>query len=85
VHSLELNAKASVACVYSARKCMVVQLPKAGLERSLAGKALAVKCKTFSVGHFFHSTSPSLVITQALWHPLSDVHLVILTSDNRLR
>jgi hypothetical protein len=45
-----------------------------------------ISCRVFQVGGFFFSSHQySVQIVQAAWHPLSDSHLVILTSDNTLR
>ncbi len=46
---MELNAKGTVAAVCSVNKCCVVQLPKAGLELTLADKTRTVKCKYVSI------------------------------------
>lgn len=37
------------------------------------------------VGHFYHALGVSVEIIQALFHPLSETHLVLLTSDGALR
>ncbi len=41
--------------------------------------------RSIPVGNSFHSANPSIFIQKVLWHPLSDNHLAILTSDNTLR
>jgi Nuclear pore component len=37
------------------------------------------------IGEYFHSTHPTVRIMRVRWHPLSDRHLAVLTSDSTLR
>eukprot|EP00898_Chlorokybus_atmophyticus_P001133 jgi/Chlat1/201/Chrsp1S08776 len=43
------------------------------------------KCRTVLLAAEFFRVRPALRVLQASWHPLSDVHVVVLTSDSVLR
>ncbi|EFJ52965.1 hypothetical protein VOLCADRAFT_86496 [Volvox carteri f. nagariensis] len=51
-----------------------------------SGHAVRVKsCRLLHVDPVLFGSRPGLVLYQASWHPHSEEHLVLLTSDNRLR
>jgi len=83
VVKLILSYTCRYLCVVGINNCTIVELSsRANAE---LGKDQDTQCRTFSVGDFFHSTHPSITILQVSWHPFSDHHLAILTSDNTLR
>jgi hypothetical protein len=82
---MSCNARGNLLCITSRSSCYVVHLPKKGLEGSLADGMDGIKCRTVAVGSYFHASNSSLTIIQCSWHPRSESHLVVLTSDRRLR
>ncbi|KXZ44842.1 hypothetical protein GPECTOR_61g795 [Gonium pectorale] len=50
-----------------------------------AGGARHKQCRLLQVDPVLFSSRPGLVLFQASWHAHSEEHLVLLTSDNRLR
>ena len=91
-HSLQLNSQGTYAAVHSTNTVYLVFLATNKLEKALLATASAsaaadqgVKVKCASVGAWFHQTNTSLQILQVAFHPLSDIHLYILTNDSVLR
>jgi len=99
-HTLQLNSQASYAAVHSTNTLYLVYLAANKLEKALmyaepaAGSSAAatrpadlpgVKVKSSAVGAWYHQNNPSLQILQVSFHPLSDVHLLVLTNDSVLR
>jgi hypothetical protein len=97
---VQLNSQASYASIHSTNTLYLVYLAANKLEKALMyaepspaatngarkhGELPGVKVKSAAVGAWFHQNNPSLQILQVSFHPLSDVHLLVLTNDSILR
>jgi hypothetical protein len=81
---LVANEPGTLLAVWSEGGVSVVRLLRPGVETALAHRdnVAAVVCPAVSVGSFYTGVA---AVVHVAWHPLSPRHLVVLTSDARLR
>ncbi|EDO39277.1 predicted protein, partial [Nematostella vectensis] len=88
VSSLQFSITGKYLALIGERGITVLEVPQRwGRFAEYEGGSDTVNCRTILVDERFFSTHHKAMVLQASWHPESPVdgHLVVLTSDNRLR
>ncbi|KAF4353389.1 hypothetical protein F8388_016350 [Cannabis sativa] len=81
VHKISINRSGSALFLFGSDALSVMYLYGRG-----SSKDDAIICRTVSVGSQIYSNGSSVIrVLQVLWHPYSDTHLGILSSDSVFR
>jgi hypothetical protein len=85
VSYFEFNKSGKYLLAVSPRKCAVIEISQRARLEIARSESEELITQTLWLGERLLAQQPSCQIVKASWHPLSDSHVVVLTSDNTLR
>eukprot|EP01122_Echinamoeba_exundans_P017909 TRINITY_DN9857_c0_g1_i1.p1 TRINITY_DN9857_c0_g1~~TRINITY_DN9857_c0_g1_i1.p1 ORF type:complete len:943 (+),score=206.15 TRINITY_DN9857_c0_g1_i1:100-2829(+) len=79
------NTTGSLMAAVGVHQCTIVELSERVRAQLVSATDDDVLCQTHPLAEFLLSSGSRIKIEKAEWHPLSNAHLCLLTSDNFLR